>query len=158
MKVLFVDIDGVVNCAEDFGGKSKPNPTIGGLMGIAGARVKRLKKIVEATDAKIVLVSSWKRHYVHYDMFGKYLRNKLRKEGLEIFDTTLDYESKGSYHRGTGIFNWLATHKEVEEWIVLDDEIFDDYDKTIMRHLVKTNWETGLTDELTEKAIEMLND
>ena len=157
MKVVFLDIDGVLNANEDFGGRSKPNPTIGGLMGIAVARVKRLKKIVDATDAKIVLISSWKKHYVHYDMFGKYLRNKLRKEGLEIFDTTLDYEKKkGSYYRGTGIFNWLAVHEEVKEWIVLDDELFDDYDETIKRHLVKTNWETGLTDELTEKAIEML--
>ncbi len=160
MKVIFIDIDGVVNCNEDFGGRGKPNPTIGGLMGIAGARVRKLKKIVEATDAKIVLVSSWKRHYVQYintkdDMYGKYLRNKFRKFSLDIFDTTLDYETKGSWYRGTGIFNWLAKH-EVENWIVLDDEIFCDYEETIKRHLVKTSYLTGLTDELTDKAIEML--
>jgi len=127
-------------------------------MGIASARVRRLKKIVEATDAEIVLVSSWKRHYVHYDMFGKYLRNKLRKEGLEIYDTTLDSEKqKGSWYRGTGMLNWLAAHEEVKDWIVLDDEIFCDYDETIKRHLVKTSYLTGLTDELVDKAIEMLN-
>ena len=123
-------------------------------MGIAGARVKRLAKIVEATQAKIVLVSSWKKHYERQDQVGKYLGNKLRKENLAIYDTTLRYEHWSN--RGEQILNWLVDHQDTKNWIVLDDEIFDDYDETVMRHLVKTSWETGLTDELTDKAIEML--
>ena len=123
-------------------------------MGIAGARVKRLAKIIETTQAKIVLVSSWKRHYERQDQVGKYLGNKLRKENLAIYDTTLRYEHWSN--RGEQILNWLADHQDIKNWIVLDDEIFDDYDETVMGHLVKTSWETGLTDELTDKAIEML--
>ena len=154
-KVIFLDIDGVLNANEDFGGRSKPNPTICGFMGIAGARVRRLAKIIETTQAKIVLVSSWKKHYERQDQIGKYLRNKLRKENLAIYDTTLRYEHWSN--RGEQILSWLADHQDTKNWIVLDDEIFDDYDETIMRHLVKTEWETGLTDELVEKAIQMLN-
>ena len=41
MRVIFLDIDGVLNAQDDFGGRSKPNPCIGGLWGISIAEVKR---------------------------------------------------------------------------------------------------------------------
>ena len=162
MKVIFLDIDGVLNANEDFGGRNKPNPSIHGILGVTTARIKRLKQIVDKTDAKIVLTSSWKEAYInntkyHVDIYGKYLREKLRKSNVYIFDTTLNYESKGSEYRGAGIKAWLNAHKNVTNWIVLDDEIFCDYDKDIMNHLIKTSYETGLTDELVNKAIDMLN-
>lgn len=162
MKVIFLDIDGVLNANEDFGGRSKSNPSIHGILGITTTRIKRLKQIIDKTDAKIVLTSSWKEAYInntkyHIDIYGRYLREKLRKSDIYIFDTTLDYESKGSEYRGTGIKAWLAAHKNVTNWIVLDDEIFCDYDKDIIAHLIKTSYQTGLTDELVNKAIDMLN-
>lgn len=162
MKVIFLDIDGVLNANEDFGGRNKPNPSIHGILGITTARIKRLKQIVNKTDAKIVLTSSWKESYIRYtkyrvDICGRYLREKLRKSGIYIFDTTLDYEIKGSEYRGTGIKAWLAAHKNVTNWIVLDDDLFCDYDKDIIGHLIKTSEQTGLTDELVNKAIDMLN-
>ena len=127
-------------------------------MGITGARVKKLKKIIEATDAKIVLTSSWRVAYWSYlsdrtNRMGKYLYNKLRKENLIILDTTT---TRGCA-RGKGILQWLSEHPDTQQWIILDDEIFDDYDNTILSHLIKTNEQTGLTDELANKAIELLN-
>lgn len=63
MRVIFLDIDGVLNADNDFGGRSKPNPFVtsdGGnrYCGICKTHVKSLRKLVGKTGAKIVLVSS----------------------------------------------------------------------------------------------------
>ena len=53
MKVIFLDVDGVLNC-------QKTEAKCRGFIGVDSKKVKLLKKIVDATDAKIVLSSSWK--------------------------------------------------------------------------------------------------
>ena len=54
MKIIFLDIDGVLNYR---GCKSK-SPS--GCYGIEQDKVKLLKNIVEQTNAKLVLTSTWK--------------------------------------------------------------------------------------------------
>lgn len=164
MKIIFLDIDGVLNADDDFGGRSKPNPLIHGICGISTTKIKRLKRIIDATEAYIVLVSSWKYDYHDYmrgnaNVWGKYLRNKLRKNGVDIMDDTCRYDIAVGADRGSEIRAWLEDTKEIiESWIVLDDEIFRDYTRTeIMSRLVKTTEANGLTDELADKAIKMLN-
>lgn len=65
-------------------------------------------------------------------------------------------------NRGQGIFSWFSLHKDVTEWIVLDDEIFSDYEEyEIMKRLVKIENpgenRGGLQPEHVVKAIEVLN-
>ena len=169
MKIIFLDIDGVLNAQDDFGGRSKPNPFVGGICGISRSKLRRLKIIVDATGANIVLVSSWKSCYEDYlknyylkdpnDIHGKYLYNKMRSVGLKIMDTTNKYNHDAGYSRGNEIVSWLEHTKfTIDSWIVLDDEIFTDYSaKGIMPHLVKTTWEFGLTDEKMNEAIKKLS-
>ncbi len=164
MKVIFLDIDGVLNADDDFGGRSKPNPRIHGILGVSRSKVKRLKRILDETGAKIVLVSSWKYDYHNYitgheNVWGKYLRNKLRKDKIDIMDDTYRYDRSAGQNRGLEIKTWLEeTTEQIESWIVLDDEIFCDYTTyDIPKHLVKTKDATGLTEELADKAIELLN-
>ena len=62
-KVIFLDIDGVLNSDCDFGGKSKPNPRVysddgNSYCGICKSHVKVLKKIVDRRGAKLVLTLS----------------------------------------------------------------------------------------------------
>lgn len=57
-----------------------------------------------------------------------------------------------------GIKAYLTLHPEITNWIVLDDEIFIDFEERgIMPHLVKINPIYGLTDNDAETAIKMLN-
>ena len=156
MRVIFLDIDGVLNANDDFGGKKKPNPYVSSddgyrYCGISTSKVRRLKWIVDKTDAKIVLVSSWKGDYEDYlknhtNRVGKYLYNKLRKQELRIFDTTYRFSLDFHSYRGTEISTWLANQKEpVESWVVLDDEIFRDYRESIIPNLILTSETDGLT-------------
>ena len=151
MNVIFLDVDGVLNCVET---KNKCN----GLLGIDGMKVKRLKEIVDKTDSKIVLTSTWKIGWdedndkCHYD--AKYLNNKLSEQGLFIYDKTIDNGS----NRGEGIYDWIMSH-ETENWVVFDDELFDDFDCVIKTHLVKTNFynpKGGLQQQHIDKALKIL--
>lgn len=162
MKVIFLDVDGVINSAQICG--KKGGPTCEGYWGISTILLRKLKKIVDETGAIIILTSSWKANWIKYvkritvDPFGKYLNNKIRKFGMEISGTTAGCEMT-CFDRGQGISVWLKKHKDVTHWVVLDDVVFDDYENYgIMPHLVHTDEQVGLTDDDVEKAIKILNE
>lgn len=150
-----MDIDGVLNCSHS---RSK----CGGCIGIDNDKVKRLREILDDTGAHIVLCSSWKSEWEKVrkedqSHVGNYLDKKLWKEKLKVLDKTID---KGS-NRGEGIVSWINNH-QVDTWIVLVDEIFDDYKQFgIMPHLIKTEFyqlDGGLQSEDLIRAIRMLNE
>ena len=155
MNVVFLDVDGVLNydsCKEKFNG----------YIGVDDALIERLARIVKSANAQIVLVSSWKELWLE-DMppgeihpMAKYLLGKLRKQGLHLADRTED----DGWDRGKGIKKWIrhVSASNINNWVVLDDEVFKDYDSEgIIPHLVKTNYFVGLTDEDVELAIKILN-
>ena len=65
-----------------------------------------------------------------------YLVSKLEKYGLHIKEGTID-----RYHnRGEGIQNYLEKHPEVEEFVILDDNVFDFRDdRNLWERLLLTN-------------------
>ena len=152
MKVIFLDIDGVLNCQSS---KSSCNA----MLGIDDDKVRRLKEIIEKTNAKIVLISSWKNDWqkIYKEQQGymaNYLDKKLKRHGLVIMDKTEDT----SVNRGQGILNWLAD-KKIESFVILDDEDFDYQEVGIADRVVKTNFydnNGGLQDNETNKAIDYL--
>ena len=160
MKVIFLDIDGVLNCSTS---KSFCHDDLCGIIhGIDSDKVKRLAKIVEATGAQIILSSDWKDGWSKYytsqkPSHVKYLDNHLYKKGkLTIKDKTPNTH-KGSWFRGSEILAYLRTHQDIENYVILDDTFFDDFDnKEIEEHLVLTNHGVGLTDADCEKAIKIL--
>jgi hypothetical protein len=152
MKTIFLDVDGVLN-------SNDTEDVFRGFIGLDYSGIKLLREIVDATGAKIVLVSTWKLSWdkdgSRPDSLGSYLDSRLAEEGLTIIDKT-DYA--GIHDRGYGIVDWLSKHP-TESWIVLDDEIFNDYEEYgIMPHLVKTSfYDGGLKDKHVGMAIKMLN-
>ena len=154
MRVIFLDVDGVLNCM--YTKEREPN----GCIGIADAPLAALADIVRMTGAELVLVSTWKKDWSiergACKPLGEYLNEKLESVGLRIRDCTED----NMFNRGRGIRKWLSHHPEVESWIVLDDEVFDDYWlEEILPHHVETNFiDGGLKADMIQLCVDMLNE
>lgn len=142
-KVIFLDIDGVLNCASDFTGKT--NKILNKNM------ISRLNVIKKATGAKCVLSSSWRKSTAH----AKFLK----KHGVPYFDMTptdIRGPNLGSYiERGKEIDAWLKKHPEVINYVILDDN--GDMLEEQKPFFVQTDWKTGLLQEHVDKTIEILN-
>ena len=85
---------------------------------------------------------------------ANYMDKKLKAQKLFIFD-----KIKGEWrNRGLEIYNWMQG-RDVESFVVLDDEIFDDYETYgILPFLVHTDpYNSGLTDDDVLIAIKILN-
>ncbi len=156
MKVIFLDIDGVLN--DKYCRARAPS----GCKGAVDAKLKLLREIVRKTDARLVLISSWKKYWKREETTDPdmlYLMRKLKRFGLSIYDKT---EESFWAKRGEGIHAWLSANEDVMAWVVLDDETFPDYEKYgIDKHLVKTKFfyekDAGLQEEHVEQAIAILN-
>ncbi len=156
MKVIFLDVDGVLNTPES---KSR----IGNVVGIDDDKIKRLKRIADATAAKIVLVSTWKNCWVkdkakkyYQTTEGYYLDEKLEKFGLEVFDKTDDTAEGIHLSRGEGISEYNYKNK-VKEFVILDDLQFDYDGCGLTDNLVKVDGKIGLTDYDATSAVNVLN-
>lgn len=157
-RIIFLDIDGVLNCEKS---KSKC-PSTGDPVGIDTDKIRRLKRIVDETGAEVVLISSWKDFYEvgaykQEHRIGKYMNNKFRKFGIKIKDKTF---GRGYVFRSKGILDWLKTHPEVTNFVILDDEEFFGYDQPPLKdYVIHTFWKgNGLTEASANMAIKMLKD
>ena len=152
VKIIFCDVDGVLN--ED----STPTRTKNRYIFIDQDKLLRLKKIVDATGAQIVLSSTWRYERNVPGRNGDFLelQEAFHRVGLEFYSYT-PVDAIG-IRRGMEIKAWLGLHPEVTKYIILDDELWDFEERGLLSMLVKTDFAYGgLTDELTQEAIEMLN-
>lgn len=110
----------------------------------------RLNKIIDATNAKIVLCSAW-RKYRGYCNYLKY------KGNVKFIDVTPDLccNIHSRFTRGDEIKSWLDKHDNVTSYVIIDDD--PDFLEEQMQFLVLTEWMVGLQDCHVEKAIKILN-
>ena len=175
MKVIFLDIDGVLN----YMNSSVLDETC----------VGNLRYIISKTGAKIVLISTWKQFLDDGILSGlsdkdkedfMYYRNLLNgvfKGDMKIIDTVDDYFSmvesevcsaisleelsnKDCSHdawRSVEVGCWLNKHSDIESFVIIDD--FNcQYDKYYPNNWVQTSWfRDGLSKDLAEKAVMILN-
>lgn len=155
MKVIFLDIDGVLNS------KNSKTHAPSGCHGLESSKLKKIGQIIDKTGAKVVLSSTWKSEinknikYVTAD--GKYMLNKFKYDGKFIlFDKTPDAET--SLQRGKEISAWLYNHPTVEKFVIIDDIEFNDMGYFgLLNNLVLTDGDIGITDEDVNKAIKILS-
>ena len=93
-KYIFLDIDGVLNSMDWF----EQNKYTKGYTEINPGKVKLLKEIVDRTDAKIILSSTWRSLAAHDDKpeheMYTYLRTSLEEFGLSIFRSNSLYTTE----------------------------------------------------------------
>ena len=151
MKIIFLDIDGVLNCRST-------KERINGYIGIDPKKVELLKLIVDATGAKIILSSSWRqcRDSILMRKMWDYMVESLKSQELEIFDIT-PYDCETSY-RGFEIQTWFKEHKDknIESFIILDDDC--DLKPYGSRHIQTAYFKNGLEQKHVDKAIKMLGE
>lgn len=157
MKLIFLDIDGVLNTRDTFikvyySNKFKDIKDIQ----IEDSALESLKKIVEETGAKIILTSSW-RSYFDDDLKpiteeGEKLIGKFKTYSLYIHDMV----EGPSCDRGQEINNYIMNN-DVKSFVIIDDEYFDYEKQGIIDHLVQTSFMTAsLNMDHANKAIKML--
>jgi HAD domain in Swiss Army Knife RNA repair proteins len=135
MKIVFLDIDGVLNC------KQTPNPRKFPFI-VDGALLGRLERLLEITGAEVVLDSNWR-----YDPVGLLAAKHFR---VPFVDTTPDLPGQP---RCTPILEWLHQHPDVERFIVIDDEDDELDDLPLFQPLRRE----GLSDEIVTTAADYLN-
>lgn len=151
MKVIFLDIDGVLNHEQHYKwlmetDEPTPMQRTYPYTEFNPESCRLLKEIIWETNAKIVVSSSWR-------LAGEdRLKLLFKNLGLpNIYSTTPCLNTA----RGIEIDAWLATHPEVDGYIILDDD--EDMNAEQMPFFIKTNpYEDGLNEEVKNKAIELL--
>lgn len=144
MKVIFLDFDGVLNSECCNHGVT-----------LLPSKLELLRQLVEATDAKIVLSTSWREHWSkdpeQCDSTGGTMDLIFQVHGLQIFDKTPVLPGG----REAEIKAWLDQNP-VENYVVLDDRLLGaDY---LNGHFVKTsNYFGGLDETDVQRAIAILN-
>jgi len=178
MNIIFLDVDGVLNSddwyesptAEKIRGDISSlvkQRTIEGLeihsreyhrRDIDPSAVKNLQYIVDNTEAKIVVSSTW-RYGATWDVL-LFLLDKLGFTGEIVGRTPRGHHDYCC--RGDVILGWVAEHqkqlgdyREYKNYVILDDNsgmLLCQKD-----NFVRTDWKTGLTMEDAKRAIKILN-
>jgi len=168
--VIFLDIDGVLNCERDARqldaqhkqlGHTATDPTGACFYRqIDREAVERVNRIAAATSAKIVVSSTWRKlmdlqellliltaHGLTTEIIGA-TPNGYAEPGLRAL-----YGHPERLSRGYEIDYWLRQHPAVDRFVILDDG------SDMVMHtnrLVQTDCEEGLCDEHVELAIRVL--
>ena len=151
MKVLFLDIDGVLNHNKFYQNRSNTklvhdNYPYNEFDPIS---VSHLNKILDETDAKLVVSSSWR--------VDSNLQDTFKEVGIrhKIYGITPWLIGK-NIHRGDEINEYIVNNGNVEKYCILDD--IDDFHENQKPFFIKCKaYEDGLNLETANKAIEILN-
>ena len=136
MKVLFLDIDGVVCLHKDKDWDNEEEI-------FDAACCRKLQEIVSATGCKLVLSSSWR-------LFPESIRSMFRQ--LKPFGITRENflgRTPLRGERGDEIMAYLKKRPQIETFVALDDFPQD--------RLILTKPESGITENVKNACIRKLN-
>lgn len=142
MNVLFLDIDGVVNC-------KTTAQRHRGFIGIDPYKAFLVGNMVDKLGLNVVLSSTWRS--------SKDGRDEVKRQVCNFIDCTPDladpalYEPNTTYtKRGHEIKAWLDKHPEVTKYAILDDD--GDMLPEQMPNFFQTTWDFGVDEEIIERV------
>lgn len=148
MKILFLDVDGVLNCVSYFATRTTPRD--GRPRDIDPFRAALIHRILDATGAKVVVSSAWR-------LADASLAEVRAAVEPHYIDKTPLITSFARYvDRGEEIAAWLAEHSDVEAYAIIDD----DADAGVGHgdNFFRTEWNgDGLNEEIVARVIAHLN-
>jgi hypothetical protein len=151
MKIIFLDIDGVINpwrSERDSSGR------------FGQKALENFKLIMDTvTDTFVVITSSWRYHYTLPEM--KEFFDQAGISPGRIVDITPDLrrdEGMIKYDPGRNeeIQAWLDQHPDVEKFAIIDDVDFEQME-SLEEYFFQTKFEEGLTLDQSLKIINHLN-
>lgn len=143
MKVIFLDFDGVIN---DYLTINEINDY----------NVEALKRIINETDAKVVVTSSHKYPWQMANNQEGMLKNHsiikgLRERGVDVFDCTPIVRNR---EREQEILEYLKNHPEITQYLILDDDYIIE---SLKEHEIFLDLQSGLREKHILPAIKILN-
>lgn len=162
MKIIFLDLDGVLNSGEDmisrnlFKDRLISNDKHGQLFD--ERCVRYLAYIIKKTDAQIVISSSWRLAGLS-QMQDLWKDRSLPGEVIDITPRSFINEDDESFMydcRGEEIAAWLNQNEfdNIEEWVIIDDDSDMLEDQTF--NFVKTDGRYGLDYPSTQRVLTIL--
>lgn len=155
MKVVFLDIDGVLNTGRMMRKTGRQQP-------FDPEAITALNHILTETDAKIVVSSAWR-----INRSLKELEEILMLEGVvprRVIGKTewLRYGDRIEFQPGQYMYKSDERYKEIAEWIdrhptVTKWAVIDDDDDAGPENLFQTDFEVGLTLDMAKKIVAKLN-
>lgn len=138
MKVIFLDIDGVLNSTA-----SRADGVF-----LEADKLIRIRNIAQATNADVIITSSWRALFAQ-DVLAAFL-TRLGLNGVKI-----GYVSDRSGNRAKEIEEFVAANP-VEGYVILDDENFG-WSKEQDLRWIACGGHTGLLNRHVGEAIKILN-
>ncbi len=143
MKVIFLDIDGVVCLHKDKKNWDNDEEVFD------AECCNRLKEIMQATESKLVLSSSWRL----FPESIEYVFSQFEPHGITRRDFIGITPLLGE--RGEEILQYLESHRTVDSFIAIDDEMYYCENFPYAR-LILTETHSGITEVIRDLCIERL--
>ncbi len=159
MKIVFLDIDGVLNSWKlwkKLGHAQQDLVVVDMDNYLDPEAIDLLNKLTDATGASIVVSSSWRRAYLGEPQGLTRLADMLKGHGIKapIIGMTPAKDNAVRNIRGKEIQAWLdCTPLKVDAFVILDDD--SDMGR-LSNKLVKTTMVDGLRIDHVEEAIKVL--
>lgn len=152
MNIIFLDFDGVMDTANycsylernglsecDSNGRPNFDPEC----------INNLKRIIEQSNADIVVSSDWKYIDSYKDLLGMW-----KERNMPGFMT--DVTPNVSKHRGDEIDLWLKECNYKCNYVIIDDLGEENFNEHQLDKLIRVDPLHGLTNEAAERAISIL--